>query len=69
MAKKKMKVKIDGLEISGGILDIRELSTVFTLAAIQQREIGHLMTHSKYMDRALLIEHQLLDQMGEITSE
>ena len=65
MAKKKFKVKIDGLEISGSYLDVKNMSTVFTLAALQQRSEGHLSLHEKYLNTAISIDYQLTEQMGE----
>ena len=68
MAKKKFKVKIDGLEISGAYLDVKNMSTVFTLAALQQRNEGHLSLHEKYLNTAISIDHQLTEQMGDINN-
>ena len=66
---KKFKIKIDGLEISGSYLDIKNLETVFTLAAIQQRSEGHLMMHEKHLNAAIAINYQLTEQLGEQAGE
>ena len=67
MARKKIKIKVNGIEISGSYFDIKNLETVYTLAAIQQRTEGHLIIHQKYLDAALLINHQLADTLEDMT--
>ena len=69
MAKKKMKIKINGTDISGSYNALKDLETVYTLAAIQQREMGHLTVHERLMDIAISIGHQLLDQLGDMGIE
>lgn len=67
MAKKKVKITIDNMEISSGDwLSLRNLETVYTLAAIQQRSEGHLILHEKYLNIALDIKRQLDDQLGDL---
>lgn len=68
MAKKKMKIKINGTDISGSYNALKDLETVYTLAAIQQREMGHLMVHERLMDIAININYQLTEQLGEMTN-
>lgn len=66
MARKKYKVKLDGLEItSADFWQIKEIEAAYTLAAIFERNERHLAMHEKYLDKALMISHQLSDQMGE----
>jgi len=65
MAKRKYKIKLNGLEItSADYWQIKEIEAAYTLAAIREREENHLAMHEKYLDKALMISHQLSDQMG-----
>lgn len=67
MARKKYKIKLDGLEMSASnSWDIKEIETACTLAAIQQRSEGHLAVYDKFMNMSLEIKRQLSDQMGAI---
>lgn len=65
MAKKKYKIKLDGLEmITSNSWDIKEIETACALAALYERNAGHLAVYDKYMNMSLEIKHQLSDQMG-----
>lgn len=67
MAKKKYKIKLDGLEMTANnSWDIKEIETACTLAAIQQRIEGHLVVYDKFMHMSLEIKNQLSEQMGAI---
>lgn len=67
MARKKYKIKMDGLEITASnSWDIKEIETACTLAAIQQRSEGHLAVYDKFMNMSLEIKRQLSEQMGAI---
>ena len=67
MARKKYKIKIDGLEMTASnSWDIKEIENACVLAAIQQRSEGHLAVYDKFMNMSLEIKHQLSEQMGEI---
>lgn len=67
MAKKKYKIKINGLELtSSNSWDIKEIENACTLAAIQQRIEGHLAVYDKFMKMSLEIKHQLSEQMGAV---
>lgn len=67
MARKKYKIKLDGLEMTASnSWDIREIENACTLAAIQQRSEGHLAVYDKFMKMSLEIKHQLSEQMGTI---
>lgn len=67
MARKKYKIKIDGLEITASnSWDIKEIENACTLAAIQQRSEGHLAVYDKFMNMSLEIKHQLSEQMGAV---
>ena len=65
MAKKKYKIKLDGLEMTASnSWDIKEIETACTLAAIFERNAGHLAVYDKFMNMSLEIRHQISDQMG-----
>ena len=65
MAKKKYKVKLDGLEMTASnSWDIKEIETACALAALNERNAGHLAVYDKYMNMSLEIKHQLSEQMG-----
>lgn len=67
MARKKYKIKLDGLEMTASnSWDIKEIETACTLAAIQQRSEGHLAVYDKFMKMSLNISNQLSDQMGAL---
>lgn len=66
---KKFKIKINGTDISGSYNALKDLEMIYTLAAIQQREMGHLTVHERLTDIALTINHQLTEQVGEMTGE
>ena len=67
MAKKKYKIKFNGLEITASnSWDIKEIGTACTLAAIQQRSEGHLAVYDKFMKMSIEINKQLSEQMGAI---
>lgn len=59
---KKYKFIIDGYNVeSDDMRFYRELSSIYTLAAIHERSEGHLQTHKKYIDIALSIRAQIGD--------
>lgn len=65
MARKKYKIKIDGLEMtSSNSWDIKEIETACATAALYERNAGHLAVYDKFMKMSLNISHQLADQMG-----
>lgn len=65
MTKKKYKIKLDGLEMTASnSWDIKEFETACALAALYERNAGHLAVYDKYMNMSLEIKHQLSDQMG-----
>lgn len=65
MTKKKYRIKLDGLEItSADFWQIKEIETACTLAALYERNAGHLAVYDKYMNMSLEIKNQLSDQMG-----
>ena len=67
MARKKYKIKLDGLEMTASnSWDIKEIETACTLAAIYERDAGHLAVYDKFMNMSLEIKRQLSDQMGAI---
>ena len=67
MARKKYKIKLDGLEMTtSNSWDIKEIETACTLAAIQQRSEGHLAVYDKFMNMSIEIKRQLSEQMGAI---
>lgn len=67
MARKKYKIKLDGLEMTASnSWDIKEIETACTLAAIQQRSEGHLAVYDKFMNMSLEIKKQLSEQMGQL---
>ena len=62
MARKKYKIKLDGLEMTASnSWDIKEIETACTLAAIQRRSEGHLAVYDKFMNMSLEIKKQLSD--------
>lgn len=67
MARKKYKIKLDGLEMTtSNSWDIKEIETACTLAAIYERDAGHLAVYDKFMKMSLNISNQLSEQMGAI---
>lgn len=65
MARKKYKIKLDGLEMTASnSWDIKEIETACALAALNERNAGHLAVYDKFMKMSLDISHQLSDQMG-----
>ena len=65
MAKKKYKIKIDGLEMtSSDSWDLKEIETACTLAALYERQAGHLAVYDKFMNISMNISRQLSEQMG-----
>lgn len=67
MARKKYKIKLDGLEMSASnSWDIKEIETACAVAAIYERDAGHLAVYDKFMKMSLNINNQLSDQMGAI---
>ena len=67
MARKKYKIKMNGLEITSiNSWDIKEIETACTLAAIQQRSEGHLAEYDKFMNMSLEFKRQLSEKMGAI---
>lgn len=70
MARKKYKIKINGLEMTASnSWDIKEIATACTLAAIQQRSEGHLAVYDKFMKMSIEINKQLSEQMGAINDK
>ena len=64
MKSKKYKIKIDGLEMTASnSWDIKEIETACALAALYERNAGHLAVYDKFMKMSLEISHQLSDQM------
>lgn len=65
MKSKKYKIKLDGLEMTASnSWDIKEIETACALAALYERNAGHLAVYDKYMKMSLNISHQLSEQMG-----
>lgn len=67
MAKRKYKIKINGLEMTASnSWDIKEIETACAIAALYERNAGHLAVYDKFMNMSLEIKKQLSDQMGAI---
>lgn len=67
MARKKYKIKLDGLEMTASnSWDIKEIETACAVAAIHERDAGHLAVYDKFMKMSLNISNQLSEQMGAI---
>lgn len=67
MARKKYKIKLDGLEMSASnSWDIKEIETACAIAAIYERDAGHLAVYDKFMKMSMNISNQLSEQMGAI---
>lgn len=67
MARKKYKIKLDGLEITSvDFWQIKEIETACATAALYERNAGHLAVYDKFMKMSLDISHQLSEQMGAV---
>lgn len=60
---KKFKIKLNGLTVSADtITDADALARVYTLAALHEREVGHLANHEVFMNIAINIKDQITEQ-------
>ena len=60
---KKLKINIGGLTITAdNILQVYELSNVYTKAAMFERDLGHLANHEMLLGMAINIKEQVGEQ-------
>lgn len=61
---KKLKVTIEGVSVSADdICRLYDMANVYTLAALKEREAGHMAVHERLLNDALSIKKQIGEQV------